>query len=79
MGPRPEDGAVVDTPGRVHGTDRLSVIDASIVPNGPSAFTHIPVVMIAERLGRVLLDGPGPELQQEARPHADRQTHPSVR
>ena len=35
MGPRPGDGAVVDTSGRVHGTDRLSVADASIIPNGP--------------------------------------------
>ena len=50
MGPRPGDGAVVDTCGRVHRTDRLSVADASIVPNGPAAFTHIPAVMIAERL-----------------------------
>jgi len=33
MGPRPDDGAVIDTSGRVYGTDRLSVIDASIVPN----------------------------------------------
>jgi len=49
MGPRPDDGAVIDTSGRVYGTDRLSVIDASIVPNGPAAFTHIPTVMIAER------------------------------
>jgi choline dehydrogenase-like flavoprotein len=50
MGPRPDDGAVVDAGGHVHGTDRLSVVDASIVPNGPSAFTHIPTVMLAERL-----------------------------
>jgi choline dehydrogenase len=50
MGPRPDDGAVVDSAGRVHGTGRLSVVDASIVPNGPSGFTHIPTVMIAERL-----------------------------
>ncbi len=50
MGPRPDEGAVVDASGRVHGTERLSVVDASIVPNGPSAFTHIPTIMIAERL-----------------------------
>ena len=50
MGPRPEDGAVVDSLGHVHGTERLSVVDASIVPNGPSGFTHIPTVMLAERL-----------------------------
>jgi choline dehydrogenase-like flavoprotein len=50
MGRRPEDGAVVDASGRVHGTERLSVIDASIMPDVPSGFTHIPTIMIAERL-----------------------------
>jgi choline dehydrogenase-like flavoprotein len=50
MGPRPEDGAVVDSSGRVHGTDRLRVVDASIISNGPSAFTHLPTIMLAERL-----------------------------
>ena len=52
MGPRPDEGAVVDTSGRVHGTERLSVVDASIVPNGPSAFTHLPTIMLAERLSQ---------------------------
>jgi choline dehydrogenase len=50
MGPRPEDGAVVDTAGRVHDTERLSVVDASIIPDVPSGFTHIPTIMLAERL-----------------------------
>jgi choline dehydrogenase len=50
MGPRPEDGAVVDSAGRVYGTDRLSVVDASIMPDVPSGFTHLPTIMIAERL-----------------------------
>jgi choline dehydrogenase len=50
MGPRPENGAVVDGSGRVHGTERLSVVDASIIPNVPSAFTHLAAIMIAERL-----------------------------
>jgi choline dehydrogenase len=50
MGARPDDGAVVDASGRVHGTENLSVVDASIMPHGPSGFTHIPTVMIAERL-----------------------------
>jgi choline dehydrogenase-like flavoprotein len=54
MGPHPDDGAVVDTSGRVYGTGRLSVMDASIIPNGPSAFTHIPTVMLAERLSEQL-------------------------
>ena len=54
MGPWPDEGAVVDVHGRVHGTDRLSVVDASIVPNGPAAFTHIPTIMLAERLSEQL-------------------------
>jgi choline dehydrogenase-like flavoprotein len=50
MGPRPEDGAVVNASGQVHGTDGLSVVDASIMPDVPSGFTHVPTIMIAERL-----------------------------
>jgi choline dehydrogenase len=50
MGLRPENGAVVDASGQVHGTQRLSVIDASIMPDVPSGFSHIPTIMIAERL-----------------------------
>jgi choline dehydrogenase len=54
MGPRPEDGAVVDPSGRVYGTERLSVVDASIMPDVPSGFTHVPTIMIAERLSEEL-------------------------
>lgn len=50
MGPRPEDGAVVNASGGVHGTERLTVVDASIMPDVPSGFTHIPTIMIGERL-----------------------------
>jgi choline dehydrogenase-like flavoprotein len=50
MGPLPDAGAVVDASGRVHGTECLTVVDASIIPNGPSAFTHVPTIMLAERL-----------------------------
>lgn len=50
MGSDPEDGAVVDASGRVHGTQRLFVADASIMPDVPSGFTHFPTIMIAERL-----------------------------
>jgi choline dehydrogenase-like flavoprotein len=50
MGPSPEDGAVVDGSGRVYGTERPFVVDASIMPTVPSGFTHIPTIMIAERL-----------------------------
>jgi len=47
-------GAVVDTEGRVHGTERLSIVDASIMPDVPSGFTHVPTIMIAERLSEKL-------------------------
>jgi len=50
MGPTTEAGGVVDTSGRVHGTERLSIVDASIMPDVPSSFVHFPVIMLAERL-----------------------------
>jgi choline dehydrogenase len=50
MGPRPEDGAVVDADGQVHGTARLYIVDASVMPDVPSGFTHVPTIMLAERL-----------------------------
>jgi choline dehydrogenase len=50
MGLRADQGAVVDPSGRVFGTKGLSVVDASIMPDAPSGFTHIPTIMIAERL-----------------------------
>jgi choline dehydrogenase len=50
MGPSPADGAVVDHLGRVHGIDRLSVIDASVIPDAPSGFPHLITIMLAEHL-----------------------------
>jgi choline dehydrogenase len=47
-------GTVVDASGAVQGVDGLSVVDASIMPDIPSANTHLPTVMIAERLAEVL-------------------------
>jgi 5-(hydroxymethyl)furfural/furfural oxidase len=41
---------VVDASGRVHGAQRLSIADASIMPDVPSGFVHFPVIMVAERL-----------------------------
>ncbi|HZR02393.1 MAG TPA: GMC oxidoreductase, partial [Burkholderiales bacterium] len=42
--------AVVDSRGRVHGTERLIVADASIMPEIPSANTNVPTLMLAERI-----------------------------
>ena len=43
-------GSVVDASGGVLGFDGISVVDASIMPDVPSGFTHVPTIMIAERL-----------------------------
>jgi choline dehydrogenase len=54
MGVDPSAGAVVDSDCRVHGVTGLRVIDASIMPDIPSANTHIPTVMIAERAAALI-------------------------
>jgi choline dehydrogenase len=48
MGPDPVDGAVVDSMLAVHGIEGLSVVDASVIPDAPSGFSHLPTIMIAE-------------------------------
>jgi choline dehydrogenase len=54
MGPSPEEGAVVDALGQVHGVAGLAVVDASIMPEPPSGFPHIITIMIAEHLSNVV-------------------------
>ncbi|OUZ11988.1 hypothetical protein BHE97_03710 [Aeromicrobium sp. PE09-221] len=56
MGREDDEDAVVDQRGRVHGVRQLRVIDASIIPDVPRANTHLPTVMVAERLSAALLD-----------------------
>ena len=46
----------VDASGSVLGVESLSVVDASIMPDVPSGFTHIPTVMIAERLSEQIAE-----------------------
>ena len=43
------EGAVVDSSLRVHGTEALRVVDASIMPTITGGNTHAPTVMIAEK------------------------------
>jgi choline dehydrogenase len=57
MGPSPHGGGVVDASGRVHGTEGLFVVDASIIPEPPSGFPHIITIMLAERLSRGIASG----------------------
>lgn len=55
MGAADDPGAVVDQRGRVYGMRGVRVIDCSIMPEVPAANTHLPVVMLAERLSSALL------------------------
>ncbi|GAA2796831.1 GMC family oxidoreductase N-terminal domain-containing protein [Kitasatospora paracochleata] len=50
MGSDPGAGAVVDHEARVFGVVGLSVVDASIMPDIPSANTNLPTIMVAEHV-----------------------------
>jgi choline dehydrogenase-like flavoprotein len=50
MGAADDEGAVVDERCRVIGYEGLVVCDASVMPNLPRANTHLPTVMVAERV-----------------------------
>jgi 5-(hydroxymethyl)furfural/furfural oxidase len=50
MGTSNDPEAVVDAVGRVHGVERLRVVDASIFPTITRGYTHFLVLMAAEKL-----------------------------
>ncbi len=54
MGARPDNGAVVDARGAVHGIGRLWVADASVMPTIPAANTNLSTIVIAERIAQGL-------------------------
>jgi 5-(hydroxymethyl)furfural/furfural oxidase len=55
MGAADDRDAVTDAAGCVRGVDGLRVIDASIMPTVPRGNTHIPTVMVAEKLADKML------------------------
>lgn len=56
MGQIDDDNAVVDEDCRVHGYQGLRVCDASVFADLPRANTHLPTVMVAERIAeRIML------------------------
>lgn len=55
MGPASDPRAVVDAELRVHGIERLRVVDCGIMPTLVSGNTNLPVVMIAERAAQTIL------------------------
>ena len=57
MGPASDPMAVVDPELRVHGIDRLRVVDCGIMPTLVSGNTNVPVVMIAEKAAAAVLAG----------------------
>jgi choline dehydrogenase len=50
MGKSPDDGAVVDSEGRVFGVNNLRIADASIFPQITNGNLNAPVIMVAERI-----------------------------
>jgi choline dehydrogenase len=56
MGSDPDDGAVVDARGRVHGIEGLRIADASVFPNIPRATPALPTAVVGERMAEAIVE-----------------------
>jgi choline dehydrogenase len=71
MGPADDPMAVVDSRFRVHGVDRLRVVDASVFPRIPGFFIVTPTYMISEKASDVILaDSATAEVVATSRPRS---------
>jgi choline dehydrogenase len=49
-----DDHAVTDAAGRVHGLEKLRIVDGSILPRVPSANINAPIIMVAEKIAATM-------------------------
>ena len=48
--------AVTDAGGKVHGLERLRIVDGSILPRVPAANINGPIIMVAEKIAAAIAD-----------------------
>jgi choline dehydrogenase len=61
MGPATDRNAVVDDQLRVHGVERLRIVDASVMPRITTANLNASTLMIAEKAADIIRQRPAPE------------------
>jgi choline dehydrogenase len=76
MGRRSDPGAVLDSRFRVHGTQGLRVVDASVFPRIPGFFIVTAIYMAAEKASAAILADATNRVHPPSRPVFPRLPHP---